>query len=67
MLGAPCAEAIRQAVKQANVQVESRIRTPDNADYVIAAGIAFQSVGNGVSPRHARAAIYEGRRAALAS
>lgn len=39
-LGAPYAEALKQAVKHARVQAESHIRTPENADYVIAAGQA---------------------------
>ena len=39
-LGVPYAEAIKQTVKHARVQAESHIRTPENADYVIAAGQA---------------------------
>jgi 2,4-dienoyl-CoA reductase-like NADH-dependent reductase (Old Yellow Enzyme family)/pyruvate/2-oxoglutarate dehydrogenase complex dihydrolipoamide dehydrogenase (E3) component len=39
-LGAPYAEAIKQIVKHAKVQAESHIRTPENADYVIASGQA---------------------------
>jgi 2,4-dienoyl-CoA reductase-like NADH-dependent reductase (Old Yellow Enzyme family)/pyruvate/2-oxoglutarate dehydrogenase complex dihydrolipoamide dehydrogenase (E3) component len=39
-LGAPYAEALKQVVKHAKVQAESHIRTPDNAEYVIAAGQA---------------------------
>jgi 2,4-dienoyl-CoA reductase-like NADH-dependent reductase (Old Yellow Enzyme family)/thioredoxin reductase len=39
-LGAPYAEALKQVVKHAKVQAESHIRTPENADYVIAAGQA---------------------------
>jgi 2,4-dienoyl-CoA reductase-like NADH-dependent reductase (Old Yellow Enzyme family)/thioredoxin reductase len=39
-LGAPYAEALKQAVRHARVQAESHIRTPENADYVIAAGQA---------------------------
>jgi 2,4-dienoyl-CoA reductase-like NADH-dependent reductase (Old Yellow Enzyme family)/thioredoxin reductase len=39
-LGPPFAEAIRQAVKTVKVQAESHIRTPENADYVIASGQA---------------------------
>jgi 2,4-dienoyl-CoA reductase-like NADH-dependent reductase (Old Yellow Enzyme family)/thioredoxin reductase len=39
-LGVPYAAALKQAVKHARVQAESHIRTPDNADYVIAAGEA---------------------------
>jgi len=39
-LGAPLAQSIREAVKYARVQAESHIRTPENADYVIASGQA---------------------------
>ncbi len=39
-LGPPYAEAIKQVVKHAKVQAESHIRTPENADYVIASGQA---------------------------
>ncbi len=39
-LGAPYAEAIRKVVRHARVQAESHIRTPANADYVIASGQA---------------------------
>lgn len=39
-LGVPYAEALKQVVKHAKVQAESHIRTPDNAEYVIAAGQA---------------------------
>ena len=39
-LGAPLAEIIRGAVTHARVQAESHIRTPENADYVIASGQA---------------------------
>ena len=39
-LGPPWAERIRQAVRHAKVQSESHIRTPENADYVIASGQA---------------------------
>ena len=35
-LGPPFAEALKQAVTFAKVQAESHIRTPENADYVIA-------------------------------
>lgn len=35
-LGAPLSEGIKAAVKHAKVQAESHIRTPENADYVIA-------------------------------
>ena len=39
-LGAPFAEALKQVVKYAKVQCESHIRTPENADYVVASGQA---------------------------
>jgi len=39
-LGAPFAAGLKQVVKHAKVQAESHIRTPDNADYVIASGQA---------------------------
>lgn len=39
-LGPPHAEAIKRAVKHIRVQAESHIRTPENADYVIASGQA---------------------------
>ncbi len=39
-LGAPFAEALKRVVKHARVQAESHIRTPENADYVIASGQA---------------------------
>ena len=39
-LGAPFAEALKGAVRHARVQAESHIRTPENADYVIAGGQA---------------------------
>ena len=35
-LGAPLSEGIKAAVKHVKVQAESHIRTPENADYVIA-------------------------------
>jgi 2,4-dienoyl-CoA reductase-like NADH-dependent reductase (Old Yellow Enzyme family)/thioredoxin reductase len=35
-LGAPLSEGIKEAVRHAKVQAESHIRTPENADYVIA-------------------------------
>ena len=38
--GAPYAEALKQVVKSAKVQCESHIRTPENANYVIASGQA---------------------------
>jgi 2,4-dienoyl-CoA reductase-like NADH-dependent reductase (Old Yellow Enzyme family)/thioredoxin reductase len=39
-LGPPYAAALKQVVKQTRVQAESHIRTPENADYVIASGEA---------------------------
>ena len=39
-LGAPHAEALKQVVKFAKVQCEAHIRTPENADYVVASGQA---------------------------
>ncbi len=39
-LGAPLAEALKKVVTHAKVQAESHIRTPENADYVIASGQA---------------------------
>jgi 2,4-dienoyl-CoA reductase-like NADH-dependent reductase (Old Yellow Enzyme family)/thioredoxin reductase len=39
-LGVAAAEALSGAVRQAKVQAESHIRTPENADYVIASGAA---------------------------
>lgn len=39
-MGPPFAEAIKQVVKTVKVQAESHIRTPENADYVIASGQA---------------------------
>ncbi len=39
-LGAPLAEALKKVVVHAKVQAESHIRTPENADYVVASGQA---------------------------
>ena len=39
-LGVPMAERLTQVVTHAKVQAESHIRTPENADYVIASGQA---------------------------
>jgi 2,4-dienoyl-CoA reductase-like NADH-dependent reductase (Old Yellow Enzyme family)/pyruvate/2-oxoglutarate dehydrogenase complex dihydrolipoamide dehydrogenase (E3) component len=39
-LGVPFAEALKQVVKHCKVQAESHIRTPENANYVIASGQA---------------------------
>jgi 2,4-dienoyl-CoA reductase-like NADH-dependent reductase (Old Yellow Enzyme family)/thioredoxin reductase len=38
--GAPYAEALKRVVSHAKVQCESHIRTPENADYVVASGQA---------------------------
>ena len=39
-LGAPLAEALKKVVRHARVQAESHIRTPENADAVVASGQA---------------------------
>ena len=39
-LGTPFAEALKQVVKHAKVQCESHVRTPENAEYVVASGQA---------------------------
>ena len=39
-LGAPHAEALKQVVKHAKVQCESHVRTPENANQVVASGQA---------------------------
>lgn len=39
-LGAPHAEALKSVVKHAKVQCEAHVRTPDNANYVVASGQA---------------------------
>lgn len=39
-LGAPYAEALKQVARHIRVQAESHIRTPENADYVVASGQA---------------------------
>jgi 2,4-dienoyl-CoA reductase-like NADH-dependent reductase (Old Yellow Enzyme family)/thioredoxin reductase len=39
-LGAPYAEALKQVVKHAKIQCESHVRTPENANYVVASGQA---------------------------
>lgn len=39
-LGAPYAEALKQVVKYAKVQCESHVRTPENANYIVASGQA---------------------------
>jgi 2,4-dienoyl-CoA reductase-like NADH-dependent reductase (Old Yellow Enzyme family)/cation transport regulator ChaC len=39
-LGAPLAEALKKVMRHAKVQAESHIRTPENADYVVASNQA---------------------------
>ena len=39
-LGAPHAEALKHVVKHARVQCEAHVRTPENANYVVASGQA---------------------------
>lgn len=39
-LGAPFAEALKSVVKNAKVQCEAHVRTPENANYVVASGQA---------------------------
>ena len=39
-LGAPFAEALKKVVRHARVQCESHVRTPENANYVVASGQA---------------------------
>lgn len=39
-LGAPFAEALKAVVRNARVQCESHVRTPENANYVVASGQA---------------------------
>ena len=39
-LGVPHAEALKQVVKHAKVQCEAHVRTPENANYVVASGQA---------------------------
>jgi len=48
------------------VLATTNVSETDLADSLRAAGIAFQAVGDCVSPRHAPAAIYEGRRLGIA-
>jgi 2,4-dienoyl-CoA reductase-like NADH-dependent reductase (Old Yellow Enzyme family) len=62
-LGAPYAEALKQAVRHARVQAESHIRTPENADYVIAAGQAdMVSIVRGqIADPHLATKAMEGR------
>ncbi|MEE8535315.1 MAG: FAD-dependent oxidoreductase [Kiloniellales bacterium] len=62
-LGAPFAEALKQAVGHARVQAESHIRTPENADSVIAAGQAdMVSIVRGlIADPHMATKAMEGR------
>jgi 2,4-dienoyl-CoA reductase-like NADH-dependent reductase (Old Yellow Enzyme family)/thioredoxin reductase len=62
-LGAPYAEALKQAVSHARVQAESLIRTPENANTVIAAGQAdMVSIVRGqIADPHMAAKAMEGR------
>jgi NADPH-dependent 2,4-dienoyl-CoA reductase/sulfur reductase-like enzyme len=62
-LGAPFAEALRPALKTAVLQVESLIRTPENADAVIGAGQAdLVSIVRGqIADPHMAAKAVEGR------
>ncbi len=64
-LGAPFAEALKQAVRHVRVQAESHIRTPENADYVIASGQAdMVSVVRGqIADPHLANKAREGRQA----
>jgi 2,4-dienoyl-CoA reductase-like NADH-dependent reductase (Old Yellow Enzyme family)/pyruvate/2-oxoglutarate dehydrogenase complex dihydrolipoamide dehydrogenase (E3) component len=62
-LGVPYAEALKQTVRHARVQAESHIRTPENADYVIAAGQAdMVSIVRGqIADPHLATKAMEGR------
>jgi NADPH-dependent 2,4-dienoyl-CoA reductase/sulfur reductase-like enzyme len=64
-LGVPYAEALKKVVKNARVQAESHIRTPENADYVIAAGQAdMVSIVRGqIADPHLAAKARDGRAA----
>src|SRR5215472_13489710 len=64
-LGAPFAEALKQVAKHVRVQAESHIRTPENADYVIASGQAdMVSVVRGqIADAHLANKAREGRAA----
>ena len=62
-LGPPLAATIKQAVTHAKVQAESHIRTPENADYVIASGQAdMVSIVRGqIADPHMAAKAADGR------
>ena len=62
-LGAPYAEALKAVVRHARVQAESHIRTPENADYVVAAGQAdMVSIVRGqIADPHLAAKARDGR------
>ena len=62
-LGAPYAEALKQVVKHAKVQCESHIRTPENANQVVASGQAdMVSIVRGqIADPHLANKVREGR------
>jgi 2,4-dienoyl-CoA reductase-like NADH-dependent reductase (Old Yellow Enzyme family)/thioredoxin reductase len=62
-LGAPLAEALKPALKNAKLQAESHIRTPENADAVIGAGQAdLVSIVRGqIADPHMAAKAMDGR------
>ena len=62
-LGAPYAEALKSVVRHARVQAESHIRTPENADYVVASGQAdMVSIVRGqIADPHLAAKARDGR------
>ena len=62
-LGAPHAEALKQVVKHAKIQCESHVRTPENANYVIASGQAdMVSIVRGqIADPHLANKAWEGR------
>jgi 2,4-dienoyl-CoA reductase-like NADH-dependent reductase (Old Yellow Enzyme family)/thioredoxin reductase len=62
-LGAPFAEGLKRVVTHARVQAESHVRTPENADYVIASGQAdMVSIVRGqIADPHMATKAMEGR------
>jgi len=48
------------------VLATTNVAESELADALRAAGVAFQAIGDCMSPRHAPAAIYEGRRLGIA-
>ena len=62
-LGAPFAEGLKSVVTHARVQTESHVRTPENADYVIASGQAdMVSIVRGqIADPHMATKAMEGR------